>query len=42
MDGWRLESGKNPDMGIVHSLHVKKYGRKIFRLQVSYLNYLLI
>ena len=36
MDGWKAEAGKSLETGTVHSLYIKKYGRKVFRLQVSY------
>nr|WEY07736.1 sex hormone synthesis StAR3 [Sinohyriopsis cumingii] len=32
-DGWKLEGGKNVHEGIVQSTYIKKYGRKVFRLQ---------
>ena len=35
MDGWKAEAGKSLETGTVHSLYIKKYGRKVFRLQVS-------
>ena len=34
MDGWKLEAGKNLQTGIVHGQYMKKYGKKVFRLQV--------
>ncbi|KAL4229112.1 StAR-related lipid transfer protein 3 [Mactra antiquata] len=33
MDGWKLEGGKNLQEGIIYSQNIKKFGRKIFKLQ---------
>lgn len=33
MDGWKLEAGKNLQTGIIHGQYIKKYGKKVFRLQ---------
>lgn len=33
MDGWKIEAGKSLETGMVHGQHIKKYGRKVFRLQ---------
>ncbi|XP_053408877.1 steroidogenic acute regulatory protein-like isoform X1 [Mercenaria mercenaria] len=33
MDGWKLETGKNLQEGIIYSQNIKKFGRKIFKLQ---------
>ena len=30
---WKHETGKNPQEGVIHSLHTKEYG-KIFKLEV--------
>lgn len=34
-DDWKSEGGKNINKGIVHSVHVKRYGRKVFRVKVG-------
>jgi hypothetical protein len=34
MDGWKLESGKSLEEGIIYSQNIKKFGRKLFKLQV--------
>lgn len=35
MDGWKLDGGKSLEEGIIYSQNMKKYGRKIFKLQVK-------
>lgn len=34
MEGWKHESGKDLQEGMIYSQNVKKYGRKIFKLKV--------
>lgn len=34
-EGWKHETGKDLQKGIVHSQYMSRYGRKVFRLQVG-------